>query len=94
MAASSQLFYGSFVHSLTLTKLEYCFDSLIYVRNGIIEWIEKDVNSSQVQEVALEHGLIIGDGTVDVVELGGDFLCPGLIDTHTVNTCMWSGLAR
>jgi guanine deaminase len=85
MASSSQLFYGSFVHSLSLTELEHSVDSLIYVRNGVIEWVEKDVHSSQVQEVALTRGLVIGDGSVEVVELGGDFLCPGLIDTHTVS---------
>ncbi len=80
---SSVLYYGSFVHSTSLTTLEQCTSSLIYVSKGLIQWVEKHVESSRVQEVAASHGLMLDD--VDVVELGGDFLVPGLVDTHTVS---------
>lgn len=78
---SPTLYYGSFVHSTSLTTLEHCTSSLIYVHRGIIQWVEKNVDSSHVQEVAAAHGLMLDD--VDVVELQGDFLVPGLVDTHT-----------
>lgn len=83
------LYYGSYVHSLTLDDLEYTLDALIYIpSSGKIEWIEKDVPKELVQEVAGKHGLILGDGNeVELVELGEDeFLCPGFVDTHTVST--------
>lgn len=80
------LYYGSFVHSISLTELEYLVDALVYVADGTITWIEKDVESSLVQEMAGRHGLNLDDMGLEFVQLDeGDFVCPGLIDTHTVS---------
>jgi guanine deaminase len=79
------LYHGQFVHSISLTELEYLVDALVYVADGAIAWIEKDVDGSLVQEIAARHGLTLDDPGLEVVSLEeGDFICPGLIDTHTV----------
>lgn len=83
------LFYGSVVHSLDIDTLEYLLRAVICVQDGKIAWIEKDVESSSLlQQIAARHNLDItssaGGDDVTVVELEeGQFLCPGLIDTHT-----------
>ncbi|KAJ9124867.1 hypothetical protein QFC24_002796 [Naganishia onofrii] len=82
------LYYGSFVHSTSLTQLEYLVDTLVYVSDGSIVWIETDVHTSQLQDVTAKHGLDLeGLATThgtDFVQLDErDFICPGLIDTHT-----------
>jgi cytosine/adenosine deaminase-related metal-dependent hydrolase len=59
-------------------------------QEGVIEWIAKDEDGT-AQDVASRHGVDIYD--VDVVECPpGSFLCPGLIDTHTV--CRRATLSR
>ena len=88
MRASTTLYHGPIVHSLSLDELEYAVDALVCVSSdGIILWIEKNVDSSELQQRAASHGLIL-DGSnyaVEIVQLQGhEFLCPGLIDTHTV----------
>ncbi len=62
---------------------------------GIIEWLEKEVvDGSELEKIALGHGVVVGDHGVEVVELAdGDFLSPGLIDTHTVGATSPSVLA-
>ncbi|KAG7529026.1 hypothetical protein FFLO_05819 [Filobasidium floriforme] len=87
MHASTTLYHGPIVHSLSLDELEYAVDALVCVSpDGIINWIERNVDTSEIQDRAASHGLIL-DGTnnaVEIVQLGGhEFLCPGLIDTHT-----------
>lgn len=90
MHATTTLYHGSIVHSLNLDELEYAIDALICVSpDGVILWIEKDVESSQVQQRAASRGLILdgSDSAVDIIQLEGhEFICPGLIDTHTVGT--------
>jgi hypothetical protein len=88
------LYYGSFVHSTSLTQLEYLVDTLVYVSDGSIVWIETDVHTSQLQDVTAKHGLDLeGLATThgtDFVQLDErDFICPGLIDTHTVRNFLW-----
>ena len=80
------LFLGPIVHSLSLTELEFLSSALLCVgQGGMIEWVEKDVVPSLLQEKAGEHGVLLGGVDVEVVELGeGEFLCPGMVDTHTV----------
>lgn len=84
--STNTLYHGSFVHSRSLTELEYLVDALVYVADGTIAWIENDVEASLVQEIAGRHGLDLDDPALQVVQLDeGDFICPGLIDTHTVS---------
>lgn len=81
------LYHGTLIHSLSLTQLEVLPDALLCVsdREGIIEWLERGVEGSEIQEVAVRKGVILDDG-VEVVVLGkGEVLCPGMIDTHTVS---------
>lgn len=81
------LYHGTVIHSLSLTQLEVLPDALLCVsdREGIIEWLERGVEGSEIQEVAVRKGVILDDG-VEVVVLGkGEVLCPGMIDTHTVS---------
>lgn len=79
------LYHGAFIHSLSLSALEHVLEGLIYVESGVIVWIERDVPSTKVQDAAAKHGILLGDGGVEVIELGNDFLVPGLVDTHTVS---------
>lgn len=86
---TAKLYYGSIAHSRSLTELEVVEKALMLVdEHGVIGWVHRDVTSaSLLQEVAAEHGLDITRDPVGVVELDEDeFLCPGLIDTHTVST--------
>lgn len=82
------LYLGSWVHSLSIDHLEYVEKGIISVdQRGIIEWIEKDVEISNVQDIAMRYGLQLDDPDLEVIELSSEeFLCPGLIDTHTVCT--------
>jgi hypothetical protein len=92
------LYYGSFVHSLSLDRLEYNVDSLIHVSpTGHIDWIERQVQPDQLQQVASKHGVALTDtsSALTFIELGQDeFICPGLIDTHTVSNRFGARLAR
>jgi guanine deaminase len=89
MHAPVKLYHGSIVHSLSLDEIEYAVDTLVCVSDqGIILWIERDIDPSTIQQVAATHGLILDDSTqsVEIVQLGeSEFICPGLIDTHTVS---------
>jgi len=78
------VYIGSYVHSLQLTQLEHVERAIICVDgNGIIEWIE-NIAPEELQDVLAKYGL--ESDNVEVVELSPDeFLCPGLIDTHTVS---------
>jgi hypothetical protein len=90
MHAPVNLYHGSIVHSLSLDELEYAVDTLICVSDqGIILWIERNVDPSTIQQVASTHGLILDDSSqcVEILQLGqSEFLCPGLVDTHTVSS--------
>lgn len=86
MPSQTTIFYGSIVHSLDIDTLEYLLRAAICVQDdGKIAWIEKVVaSSSLLQEVAAIHHLDITSADVTVIELEeGQFICPGLIDTHT-----------
>ncbi|CUA76170.1 guanine deaminase [Rhizoctonia solani] len=82
--ATHRLFHGAVITPVSVHKAEFWPSALLYVNpRGIIEWIVSDVESSKIQSVALEKGLVL-DETVDVYELRhGEWLMPGFIDTHT-----------
>ncbi|GAA6050795.1 hypothetical protein JCM3770_001650 [Rhodotorula araucariae] len=76
-------FHGTLVHALSLTETEYTHDALLGVDEaGVIAFVDKDVRADQVEARLRERGW--GDNEVQVVSLKrGEFLMPGLIDTHT-----------
>lgn len=79
---TSAVYYGALVNPESQTALSAHPRALMAVnKEGIIEWVEEDVDSSMVQDFLAGKGLL----DVDVVELKhGQFLMPGFVDTHTV----------
>ncbi|GAA5960133.1 hypothetical protein JCM21900_002416 [Sporobolomyces salmonicolor] len=78
-----RVFYGTAIHSRSLTEIEYLRNALIAVdEHGVIRLVEEGV-----QEDELEQRLeAIGwkGFEVELVRMKkGEFLIPGLIDTHT-----------
>ncbi|KAF8891300.1 hypothetical protein BD779DRAFT_1468887 [Infundibulicybe gibba] len=54
---------------------------------GTIEWIVDDVESTLIQEVLTQKGCI-DNADVEIIELPrGQFIMPGLVDTHTRVAC-------
>ncbi|KAB5591757.1 Guanine deaminase [Ceratobasidium theobromae] len=80
----TRLFYGSVINPISVHKADFQTRTLLAVSPaGIIEWVEHDVDSSDIQRVALEKGLVL-DESVQVHELKyGEWLMPGFVDTHT-----------
>lgn len=84
----SVLFYGGLITPETLTSYRALPKALLSVSRttGVIEWVEDDVPSYTLQETLAKHGLEL-NADVELIELkDGEFLMPGFIDTHTVNT--------
>ncbi|POY72527.1 hypothetical protein BMF94_4353 [Rhodotorula taiwanensis] len=81
--STKRAFYGTLVHSLSLTEIEYLEDALLGVdERGTIAFLEKSVQQDQVDARLQAHGWAAGE--VQVIEMQrGEFLMPGLIDTHT-----------
>ncbi|KAL7270989.1 hypothetical protein RUND412_006287 [Rhizina undulata] len=80
--AKRTIYYGTFVHSVSLKKLEIIENGAVGVReDGKIEWIERDVES--VEDIRKRRGYGWGVNDAGVVESGeAGFFFPGLIDTH------------
>lgn len=78
------LFYGAVINPESLISLQALPCSLIYVGlDGIIEWMIPQVSKEELSAVLTERGL----SEPDVVVLqDGEFLMPGFIDTHTVES--------
>ncbi|KAI0780664.1 guanine deaminase [Trametes elegans] len=79
----STIFYGGLISPVSLTEYHALPHALLAVSRatGDIEWIENDVPAGELQDVLARHGATTEDA--DVVELKlGEFLMPGLIDTH------------
>jgi guanine deaminase len=78
----SIVYYGSVVSPVSPKSFHAFRSCLLAVGpTGNIDWIVEDVADSMVQETMAAHGYI----DVDVVCLTeGEFIMPGLIDTHTV----------
>ncbi|ORY14260.1 hypothetical protein BCR34DRAFT_534410 [Clohesyomyces aquaticus] len=84
MAASAPIkktvYYGTFVHSKSLSELDICAKGAIGVdENGVIAFVERDV--SDVANVIQKYGEW-KDAEVVKIEDNG-FFFPGFIDTHT-----------
>ncbi|GAA5905260.1 uncharacterized protein JCM6883_006337 [Sporobolomyces salmoneus] len=80
-----RVFYGTAIHSKSLTEIVYLQRALIGVdEQGVIAFIERDIEEEKVEEIIVKHEWSLEEGTTEKVVLGkGEFLIPGLIDTHT-----------
>ena len=90
----STIFYGALVTPDSLTDYLALPHALLAVSKdtGVIEWVEEDVAADELQDTLAKHGIVAGDYQADfeLVELKfGEFLLPGLVDTHTVSM-RWS----
>jgi guanine deaminase len=76
------VYYGSLINPVSLDSYDALPRCAIGVaENGLIDWIIQDVDSSLLQEAMVQNGYI----EADVIDLkNGQFLMPGLIDTHIV----------
>ena len=79
-----KIYYGSLINPESLTALSVHPRACLAVNvNGVIDWIEENVESSGLQDLLASKGLF----DVDVIELkNGEFLLPGFVDTHTVGS--------
>jgi guanine deaminase len=82
LTSSRLLFHGALITPHNPYLIKYLPQALIYIENGIIQWIEEDMpNDARVEAVLTRCGL----QKVTVVKLQrGEFLLPGFVDTHTV----------
>ncbi len=89
-APKTTVYYGSVISSETISSYTASPRALLAVNpKGFIDWIEHDVDNSQVQRVLKHKFKDRGMNLVQVefVELDdGEFLMPGLVDTHTVSS--------
>jgi guanine deaminase len=82
------VYYGPIINPIDLHRYQALPRCLLAVgSNGTIDWIVDDVEDSMVQEVLARNGLYVdSDSNVEMCVLKeGEFLMPGLIDTHTVS---------
>jgi len=86
-APKTTVYYGSVISSETISSYTASPRALLAVNpKGFIDWIEHDVDNAQVQRVLKHKFKDRGMNLVQVefVELDdGEFLMPGLVDTHT-----------
>ncbi len=83
----STIFYGALINPVSLTSYDALPHAVLSVsrQTGNIDWVEKDVPASSLQDVLAQHG-VVDMSDVELVELkDGEFLMPGFIDTHTVS---------
>ncbi|ORY24134.1 hypothetical protein BCR39DRAFT_472609 [Naematelia encephala] len=89
MSQYRTIYHGNFIHTPTPAKLEVLHSALVCVGpEGVIEWIEEDVQGEMIQDISGRYGIDLLDGAataaVQVVQIPqGEFVCPGLVDTHT-----------
>jgi guanine deaminase len=82
MAASASIpntiYFGSFVHSISLSELEICEKGAIGVdANGVIQFVERDCDLAKVQEKHAEWK------DAEVVRVGENgFFFPGFIGMY------------
>ncbi|GAA5935361.1 hypothetical protein JCM1841_001934, partial [Sporobolomyces salmonicolor] len=78
-----RVFYGTAIHSRSLTEIEFLRDALIAVdEHGIIRLVEEGVQEDEVEQRFEAIGWKKVE--VELVRMKkGEFLIPGLIDTHT-----------
>lgn len=84
--STKRAFYGTLVHSLSLTEIEYLEDALLGVdERGTIAFLEKSVQQDQVDARLQAHGWAAGE--VQVIEMQrGEFLMPGYAVYHSDST--------
>ena len=93
------IFYGALVTPISLTSYKALPHALLAVSKstGLIEWLEEDVASGELQDTLAKHGIFIAgeyQADFELIELQfGEFLLPGFIDTHTVSV-WWSCACR
>ncbi|KAK9760485.1 hypothetical protein K7432_015431 [Basidiobolus ranarum] len=75
--SAQNVFYGSFVHSVNVTNLEYVTNGVVAVdKTGKIVQVKANASAAQAKQIAANYG-------VSLFPLGNQkFLIPGLIDTH------------
>ncbi|GJJ13807.1 hypothetical protein Clacol_008064 [Clathrus columnatus] len=74
--------YGSLITPQDPYVASYLPQALLYIENGIIQWMEEQVEPHELSSVMSAHGLEEED--IDIIRLQrGQFLMPGFIDTHT-----------
>ncbi|KAF2244333.1 guanine deaminase [Trematosphaeria pertusa] len=84
MAASASIsktiYYGAFVHSVSLADLEVCPKGALGVDEaGVIKFVERD--AADLEKIKAKHG---GEWKeASVVRVDDGFFFPGFIDTHT-----------
>lgn len=92
----STIFYGALISPNSLTSYAALPHAVLSVSKatGVIDWLEEDVPASSLQDVLAKHG-ILDLSEVELVGLKeGEFLMPGLIDTHTVRILIELGSLR
>lgn len=75
-----ELFVGTFVHSLSLSKLEIGENGVIGVDNGKIVFVEKNVKDLEAIKKARDF-----EEAKTTILSGCQFLLPGFIDCHIVH---------
>lgn len=79
------IYYGSVINPTSLTSYDAHSNTLIAVNvQGNIDWIVYNVIDSSIQETLLQQGYGGIDDVEFVVLTKGQFIMPGLVDTHTV----------
>jgi cytosine/adenosine deaminase-related metal-dependent hydrolase len=83
----STVYHGAVINPQTLTSYDALPNCLLAVSPaGEIEWIVEDVVDSMVQETMSQKGCL----EAELISLKhGEFIIPGLIDTHTVSSQRW-----
>jgi hypothetical protein len=89
-ASKGTVYITALVHSLSLDILEFSVLSALLVdEEGVIQWVEpldsalpRAEREKEVDRVLADRG--VAPKQVELVWLDEGFLCPGLIDTHTV----------
>lgn len=80
------IYYGSVINPISLTSYDALSNTLIAVNvQGNIDWIVHDIIDSLIQETLLKQGYGGIDDVEFVVLSKGQFIMPGLVDTHTVS---------
>lgn len=70
-----RIYYGAFIHSLSLSTIEYIQNGLMAVSEaGVISWFEKEIPSDSVDRIVREKGW---HGAEIVMVKRGEFIIPG-----------------
>ncbi|CAG8651547.1 15519_t:CDS:2 [Cetraspora pellucida] len=77
----SKIFYGTLIHSLSLTELEFIHNALLGVDNrGKIAFLERNVSNEQTLRDIIKKWEATEDKVVRLTNQ--QFLLPGFVDTH------------